>query len=63
LFFEHGALRLKHGVVHQQAVREDYGLRAGAGLFVKEVDAVDFDGGHFVFNPDPELAEGEGALL
>ncbi len=62
LLFEDGALRLKHGMVHQQAVREDDGLRAAAGLFVKEVDAVDVDGGHFL-NPDPELAEGEGTLL
>jgi hypothetical protein len=59
LFLKGGTLRLKHGVVHQQAVGEDDGLRAAAGLFVEEVDAVDADGGHFVFNPE----RCEGTLL
>jgi hypothetical protein len=27
-------------------MREDDGLRTAAGLFIKEVDAVDFDGRH-----------------
>jgi len=47
LLLEDGALRLKHGMVHQEAVREDDGLRAAAGFFIKKVDAVDEDCGHF----------------
>jgi hypothetical protein len=33
-------------VVHEQAVREDDGLRAPAGFFVEKLDAVGVDGGH-----------------
>ncbi|MGZ7103685.1 MAG: hypothetical protein ACXVJ1_16725, partial [Candidatus Angelobacter sp.] len=46
LLLEDRPLRLKHGVIHQQAVGEDNGFCSAAGLFVKEVYAVDQDCWH-----------------
>ena len=60
LLFKDGTLWLKHRMVHQQAVREDDGFWAAAGLFVKKIDAVNLDCWHFVFNPDPERSERGG---
>jgi len=62
------------GVIHQQAMGENDGLWPAAGLFVKEVDAVDQDGGHIVIpNPRSQVnapdfgamdgERGEGTLL
>jgi len=46
LLFKQGTLRLKHGMVHQQAVGENDGFWPAAGLFVKEIDAIDQDCWH-----------------
>ena len=45
-------LRLKHGVVHQQAVGKDDGFRPSTRLFVEQLHTVDLNPGH----PQPPAA-------
>src|SRR5215472_13341318 len=51
--FEGGALGFKHGLVHEQTVRENDGLWAVARLPVKQLNAVSFCRGHpgFLLKP------------
>src|SRR6476660_3163349 len=58
LLFKCRPLRLEHGVVHEQAMRENDGLGAAAGFLVEEIDAVNVDGGHFFAIPTLILSKG-----